>query len=49
MDDLLMVQEAIEYNRKISITMREEIRNYAITKFGWNNLIKNYLKIIIGN
>mgnify|MGYP001168335834 CR=1 FL=1 len=49
MDDLLMVQEAIEYNRKISITMREEIRKYAESKFGWNHLIKKYLKIINNN
>ncbi len=46
-NDISFIQSAIEENRKISINKRDEIRNYAITKFSWKNIIQNvYLKNI---
>ena len=38
---------AIEENRKISITMREEIREYGVSNFSWENIVNQYEKDII--
>jgi len=46
-NDIPFIQKAIEINRKISISKRDEIRKYALTKFSWKNIIQNhYLKNI---
>jgi len=46
-DDISYVEQAIEKNRKISLTNREKIRNYALEKFSWTNIIQNqYLKSV---
>jgi len=46
-NDLVFIQKAIEENRKISVNKRSEIRNYALEKFSWKNIIQNhYLKNI---
>lgn len=36
----------IEENRKISLSMRKEIRQYCLENFDWSNIIKKYKKII---
>jgi glycosyltransferase involved in cell wall biosynthesis len=40
------VKYVIEENRKKSISMRNEIRQYAIDNFGWSKLVKNYVELI---
>jgi glycosyltransferase involved in cell wall biosynthesis len=45
-NDLSYVESIIEKNRQVSITMRDEIRKYAIEEFDWNNIVKKYLKLI---
>jgi len=32
---------------KISITMREEIREYGVSNFSWENIVNQYEKDII--
>lgn len=46
MEDLEYIQNAIEKNRIQSLKSRIKIREYAIERFGWNNLIQNYIKTI---
>lgn len=41
--DLRYVEEKIKENRSISLEMRKEIRDYGISKFGWDACVKNYL------
>lgn len=40
--DQTYVQEIIEKNRTISITMRDEIRAYGLRLFSWSNVIQQY-------
>ena len=47
LNDLAYVSKIIEENRKISILKREEIREYALNTFGWNNIIVKYCKICL--
>ena len=47
LNDLEYVENAIEENRKISITMREEIREYGVSNFSWENIVNQYEKDII--
>lgn len=45
--DTLYVSDVIRHNRDKSITMRDDIRKYAITNFSWKNIINHkYLKLI---
>lgn len=46
LDDLNYVNQVLIENRQISISMRNEIVNYAINNFSWEKLIKNYSKNI---
>ena len=46
MDDFDYLKEKIEENRKVSLGMRKEIREYCYTNFDWGNIIKKYKKII---
>ena len=39
----------MEENRNNSLRNRDKIRKYGEVRFGWNNLIKNYLNIITNN
>jgi hypothetical protein len=39
--DVNYVQKVIEDNRKVSLSMRNEIRSYA-KQFEWKNIIKQY-------
>ena len=45
LNDLIYVENAIDQNRRISIECRDEIRQYAVEKFAWNNIIDEYCKI----
>ena len=46
-NDIPFIQKALEENRTISVNKRGEIRNYALEKFSWKNIIQNqYLKNI---
>ena len=46
-NDIPFIQQALEENRKISVSRRKEIREYALEQFSWKNIIKNqYLKNI---
>lgn len=45
-DDVEYIDEKIKENRKISLTMRKEIREYCYNNFDWGNIIKKYKKII---
>ena len=49
LNDLSYIQEKIEENKGNALKQREKIREYGEEKFGWNNLIKNYLNIIRNN
>lgn len=46
LDDISFVSEAIKYNREISIKMREQIRQYGLTKFAWSIIIDNFIENI---
>lgn len=46
LDDLSFIQNQIDNNRKISLKFRNEIKRYGEEKYGFVNLINNYLKII---
>lgn len=45
-NDISYVSEKLEENRKISLNMREEIREYGIKNFSWKNLVEKYAKHI---
>lgn len=47
MDNIKLIQQLIDENRKISLTKRNEIRKYGESLFGWNTLIQKYLNKII--
>jgi hypothetical protein len=46
LDDLIYIQEIIEKNLKKQY-LRDQIREYAVSNFSWENLIKNYINIIL--
>jgi glycosyltransferase involved in cell wall biosynthesis len=45
-NDIDYVSRAIDENRKISVQMRKEIREYAVNTFSWESLVKLYEKNI---
>lgn len=45
-NDIDFIKSTIEKNRKISLSMRQEIRAYALNNFTWKALMKNYKQII---
>ena len=47
LNDLNYVSQIISENRKISILKREEIREYALNIFGYNNIIDKYCKMCL--
>ena len=49
LNDFCFIQNQIDNNRKISIKLRSEIKRYGEEKYGFNNLINNYLNIIKKN
>ena len=42
LEDVDYIKEQIEENREISLSMRNEIRQYAIDNFSWESLVKLY-------
>jgi glycosyltransferase involved in cell wall biosynthesis len=45
-NDIEYVKSKIEDNRKISLEMRDKIRDYGVNNFSWENLVKSYIKNI---
>jgi glycosyltransferase involved in cell wall biosynthesis len=46
LNDLAFVEKEIIRNREISLSKRDEIREYGLTVFSWSNIIDHYLKIL---
>jgi DNA-dependent RNA polymerase auxiliary subunit epsilon len=44
--DQEFIKQELENNRKTSLSMRKEIRKYAINNFTWKSLVKTYENII---
>jgi glycosyltransferase involved in cell wall biosynthesis len=44
--DIPFVESEILKNRAVSVKMREEIREYGITHFSWNNIIDKYVNML---
>jgi len=44
--DLNYIRGVIETNRQQSLLHREEIRQYGITNFAWENVVKHYLNVV---
>jgi len=42
LEDLDYIKEKIEENREVSLSMRDDIRQYAIDNFSWESLVKLY-------
>ena len=47
LNDLEYVENAIKENRDVSIGMRQEIRNYGVKNFSWENIVNQYEKDIL--
>ena len=47
-NDIEYVEQELKKNREISVTMREEIRQYGVDNFSWQVLVKEYVKNIEG-
>lgn len=47
MNNMGLIQDAIDKNREVSIRKRNEIREYGKSLFEWNVLMQNYLNKII--
>lgn len=45
-DNVFYVNDAICRNRRTSIELRDEIREYALTRFSWKSIIKRYLELL---
>jgi len=46
LNDISFIEQQIIMNREISITMRSQIREYAIRKFSWSYVIDSFLQNI---
>tara|TARA_B100000427_G_scaffold311753_1_gene302663 strand:- start:820 stop:1755 length:936 start_codon:yes stop_codon:yes gene_type:complete len=46
LNDKSFLKQKIQENRKVSLGMRNEIREYCLTNFDWSNIIKKYMEII---
>ena len=46
LDDTTYLDQKIKENRKISLTMRNDIRKYCFDNFDWSSIIKQYKNII---
>lgn len=44
LDDIPFVTEQIESNRKISVRMRSQIREYGLNEFSWSSVIDQFLQ-----
>jgi hypothetical protein len=46
LNDLEYVENAIKENREASVGLRQEIRDYGVKNFSWENIVKQYEKDI---
>lgn len=46
LEDIEFIKTKIEENRQISLSMRDDIRDYAIENFSWEKLVKLYVQNI---
>jgi glycosyltransferase involved in cell wall biosynthesis len=46
LENLEYVTAKIEENRLISVSKREEIRQYALDNFAWSSIVKKYIEIL---
>jgi glycosyltransferase involved in cell wall biosynthesis len=46
LNDLEYVENAIKENREASVELRQEIRDYGVKNFSWENIVKQYEKDI---
>jgi hypothetical protein len=46
LNDLDYVSNAIEENREVSVNMRQQIREYGVNNFSWENIVKPYIQTI---
>lgn len=46
LNDISFIEQQIIMNREISITMRPQIREYALSKFTWSSVIDSFLQNI---
>jgi glycosyltransferase involved in cell wall biosynthesis len=46
LNDLDYVSRKIEENRKVAVTMREQIHKYALENFAWSSIVQKYLEIL---
>ncbi len=46
LNDIDYVTDKIDENRRISVRMRKEIREYAVSNFSWEVLVKKYVELI---
>ena len=44
--DLNYIRDVIETNRQQSLLHRDEIRQYGITNFAWENVVKQYINVV---
>jgi glycosyltransferase involved in cell wall biosynthesis len=44
--DLNYIRGVIETNRQQSLLHRDAIREYGITKFAWENVVKQYMNVV---
>jgi glycosyltransferase involved in cell wall biosynthesis len=47
LNDLEYVENAIKENSEASIGLREEIREYGVKNFSWENIVNQYEKDIL--
>ena len=47
LDDMEYITDIIEKNRKKSLEMRKEIREYGLNTFSWKNVIDEYNKLLL--
>jgi glycosyltransferase involved in cell wall biosynthesis len=45
-NDINYVESVINDNRKVSINMRNEIREYGLENFNWSSIVKDYVRLI---
>jgi glycosyltransferase involved in cell wall biosynthesis len=47
LNDLKYVENAIKDNREVSANMREQIREYGVKNFSWENIVNQYEEDIL--
>ena len=46
LNDLEYVSNAIKENREVSVNMRQQIREYGMNNFSWENIVKDYIQTV---